>query len=192
MLYQGNLLSKTLVIGVVVLFVGVSLSSAVSINAKSAMDHEQSEECRECNEVSDADLIKVERLLERVEIYSKLLMVLSKNNPEIKENYENLADMISILNTLNSKESICNWLEDKWYDIMFNIGPYYAGLWYVYFYYKHKFILSFIPFSIAMMYVSLTWLIWIIYDIIGCFDIPQKIEFDFRPALKSYNIGGLI
>ena len=52
---------------------------------------------RDCgyNSVSNTDLIKVERLLNRVEVYSKLLLVLSRCNPEIQEEIEELLDIIN-------------------------------------------------------------------------------------------------
>jgi hypothetical protein len=79
------------------LFIGVSVSSAVSVDTKSTISNNESDECRECNEVSDADLIRVERLLDRVEVYSKLLLVLSRYNPELKEISDELSNGISTL-----------------------------------------------------------------------------------------------
>jgi hypothetical protein len=100
---------KTIVISIILLLVGVSVSTAISVDTKSTKSNNQNEDCRECNEVSDADLVRVERLLNRVEVYSKLLLVLSKFNPEIKEEYEGLSKRISTLSSLKlGYENICN------------------------------------------------------------------------------------
>jgi hypothetical protein len=90
---QKRLYYKTLAIGIILLFLGVSVSSAISIDTKSTITNIQSEECKECNEVSKSDLVIVERLLNRVEVYSKLLLVLSNNNPEIREKCEELSNI---------------------------------------------------------------------------------------------------
>jgi hypothetical protein len=62
----------------------------------------------DCKEVSKSDLIHVERLLDKVEVYSKLLLVMSRQNPEIRELNEDLSNMISPLNTLDLNDLICN------------------------------------------------------------------------------------
>ena len=98
-----KLCKKSIVISIILLFVGVSASSAVSVDTKSTISNNQNEECRECNEISDADLVKVERLLNRVEVYSKLLLVLSRHNPELREICEELSNGITTL-----KESLKN------------------------------------------------------------------------------------
>ena len=69
-----------------------------------------------CNEVSKSDLVKVERLLNRIEVYSKLLLVLARYNPEVLEDYEELSNMISTLKTLGLKDLIC--------DLLWNIHLY--------------------------------------------------------------------
>jgi hypothetical protein len=88
---------QLIVISIILLLVGVSISSAISVDTKSTISDKDREECRECNEVSDADLIRVERLLDRVEVYSKLLLVLSRHNPELREISEELSKDISKL-----------------------------------------------------------------------------------------------
>ena len=95
---MNNISKKSIVISIILLLVGVSLSSAISVDTKSTISNNESEECKECNEISNADLVKVERLLDRVEVYSKLLLVLSRHNPEIKEISEELLNEIIIVN----------------------------------------------------------------------------------------------
>jgi hypothetical protein len=91
---------KTLVIGIILLFIGVSVSSAISVDNKPIVSLDESEECIECRELSNAELVKVKQLINRVEVYSKLLMVLSNYNPEIKDECEEISDKISTLDGL--------------------------------------------------------------------------------------------
>jgi hypothetical protein len=92
---KKGLYCKVFAVGIIVLFVGVSVSSAISVDTHSVIENE--EECKECNEVDNADLIIVERLLDRVEVYSKLLLVLSNHYPELIYLNEELSNVISTL-----------------------------------------------------------------------------------------------
>jgi len=64
------------------LFVGVSVSSGISIDNKPSISQDESEDDCRCNEISDADIVKLEKQLDRLEVYSKLLLVLPSNNPK--------------------------------------------------------------------------------------------------------------
>jgi hypothetical protein len=168
---KRNLFGKGLVVGIVVLFIGVVVQPAYAVDTKQSIDDNMSEDCKECNEVSDANLIKLKSLLNRIEQRTKLLLVLSKNNPEIKDNYDKLADTISKLNTLGLREAICIWLSAIIIDIMFNILPYYLELIYEY-WMAYRFILSFLTSCIFMMYVGLWATAYTIYlYILKCGDI---------------------
>ncbi len=89
-----------LAIGIVVLFIGVGIHPAFAVNTKQSMINKVSVEDCGCGEVSDTDLVKVERLLDRVEVYSKLLLVLSKHNPELREMSEELSNQLANINKL--------------------------------------------------------------------------------------------
>ena len=109
-----NICKKSIVISIILLLVGVSVSSALSVDTKSTISNNKSKECRECNEISDSDLIRVERLLNRVEVYSKLLLVLSRYNPKLREISGELYYEISFLKeefTNDRYPLICNVLE---------------------------------------------------------------------------------
>jgi hypothetical protein len=84
------LLYKSLVVGVVVLFIGVGIQPAFAITP-------DSEENCNCKKLNDSELVKVERLLNKVEVYCKSLLVLSKYNPETKDEIEELSEKISTL-----------------------------------------------------------------------------------------------
>ena len=98
--------SKILALSIIFLFIGVSFSSSVSVDTQS-INVESEDDCG-CNEVSDTDLILVERLLNRVEVYSKVLVVLSKHYPELREISEELSRIISISDLYNNNRPLCN------------------------------------------------------------------------------------
>ena len=92
-----NLLSKTLVIGIIFLFIGVSVSSAISIDAKSTISNNESVEDCGCQDVSSQHLVRLERLLDRLEVSTKILLLLSKHNPEIAEKCQEMFDRITTI-----------------------------------------------------------------------------------------------
>lgn len=102
-----KLCNTAIIIIIILLFLGVSVSSAISIDTKSATSNNKGEECRSCRIASKSDLIKAESLLGIVEVYSKLLLVLSKYNPEIEYLYNDLQKLIKP----NESEFICEILE---------------------------------------------------------------------------------
>lgn len=93
-----NHLGKILATVIIVLFIGVSFSSAISIDTKPSISTKESIEDCGCNEVSDADIVKLEKQLNVLEIYSKLLLVLSKDNLELNEKYEKYLDLLQSIN----------------------------------------------------------------------------------------------
>jgi len=75
--------------------VGVHITTTRSNNLKSNNE----DDCG-CNEVSDADIVKIERLLDRVTFCSNLLSTLLKHVPEIKKQYYGLLHRINKLNNV--------------------------------------------------------------------------------------------
>ena len=94
---MNTICKKTLVIGIILLFAGVSASSAISVDTKPVISQDKSEECIECRELSNAELVKVKQLVNRVETYSKLLLVLARDNPELNDISEEFSKEISTL-----------------------------------------------------------------------------------------------
>ena len=97
---QRNHTRGILAIGIVVLFIGVGIHPAFAVNTKQSMVNKVSVEDCGCGEVSDTDLVKVDRLLDRVDVYNKLLLVLSKHHPELREMSEELSNQLSNINKL--------------------------------------------------------------------------------------------
>ena len=80
---MNTICKKIHVIGIILLFVGVSVSSAISIDNKPKISQDENEEDCRCNEVSDADIVKLEKQLVRLGRHSKLLLVLSDSTKNI-------------------------------------------------------------------------------------------------------------
>ena len=73
-------LVKTLALGIVVLFIGVSIQpSIVSESVTNSYDNENNCNCRP---ISSRNLIRIDRNLDRLESFTKIFLLLSKRNSE--------------------------------------------------------------------------------------------------------------
>ena len=77
------------------LMLTVLLTSVVSAN--------EVEDCNCKPTISDLQVVRIERLLNKVKIYTNFISLLSKNNPEIKEKCEELSNMIITLKEINKE-----------------------------------------------------------------------------------------
>ena len=128
MLKTSNMVYKTLVIGVIVLFIGVGIQPAIAVDIKTTISNNQNEDCKSCDEVSESDLIKIEKLLNKVDVYSKLLLLLSKYNSELRELSEELSNQLSNINKLYDEFNI-NILQQFKRPICFILEPLFAIIW---------------------------------------------------------------
>jgi len=105
-----DLLSKTLVVGVIVLFIGVAVQPAFAdVSNTSVSDNDDG--CNLCaKKVSKQHLTLIESLLNRLEKYDNQLLVLSKQYPEFEEKYQLVKEEISTLKELNGEGNFCNLL----------------------------------------------------------------------------------
>ncbi len=112
---KKNLLGKILALGIIVLFIGAGIYPAfakVSITTNSEIN----KDC-ECQPVDNLHFIKVRRLLNRLDFYSNILLVLSKHNPEVTKIYEELYNRISPLKEINNDRPICDILEKIYFSL---------------------------------------------------------------------------
>ena len=168
-----NICKKTLAVSIILLFIGISIPSAISIDSKPIISKDESEdECWNCKEVNDRQLVVLEKQINRLEVYTKLLLVLSKHNPDLAEEYEDSSNDIKTLKELNeelktdiiSQDSsfICDTLES----IM--IYAQNMMMYYIYKFGEAGIILSFFYLGLSMLYFSI-WLISAkIGEILGC------------------------
>jgi len=117
---QNSIVKKSLVAGIIVLFIGVGIQPAfaneISINRPS----ENKEDCG-CQVADNFDIVRLERLLDRLKGYTKTLLFLSKNNPkiagkcqELSDGINKIADKYEELKTVSTKDDypiICDILE---------------------------------------------------------------------------------
>jgi hypothetical protein len=152
---------KSIVISIILLLIGVSVSSAISVDTESTISNNQSEECRECNKVDDRQLVVLEKQIDRLEVYSKLVLVLSKHHPEITEMSMKLSELTNV------NRPLC--------ELVLNIGinfinkfEYYVELA-GYFYNESREVLGYLCTLLALFYYGLSFYIGIIYyDILKC------------------------
>ena len=102
---------EILITGIICLFIGVGIQPAfanenISINRTSS---ENIEDCN-CQDADNYDIVRVksllnkaERMLKRVEIFTKLIPILSKNNPEVIEDCEELSNRINAFKEINER-----------------------------------------------------------------------------------------
>ena len=101
-----NISKKSITCSIILLFIGVSISSGISVDTETT----QVEECG-CNEVDTKHLQFLERQLNRIDRYSKLLLVLSRYNPELKEISGGLSNKIIIFKENLDGRPVCDMLE---------------------------------------------------------------------------------
>jgi hypothetical protein len=106
----NKLSKKGLAIVVISFFIGIAVNPALAEN-ESYLNHNHKSEMN-CNCQADNDLVfvKLNVMLLRLEIYSKILLVFFKHNSELVENLEKILDVIEI-NRFSRSPLICEFLE---------------------------------------------------------------------------------
>ena len=108
---ERNMLKKALVVGIIFLFIGVSVQPVFAKNTIKTTISETLEDC-ECQPVSNHNFdrleklsIRTEKLLNRAKIFTHIVAILSKNNPEIsKDKFVELSNRITTLKEINEKQ----------------------------------------------------------------------------------------
>jgi hypothetical protein len=88
------------VAGITILFLGISIQSAIAVNPNSTNNEE---DCSICLKVSKTHLVRLKRLLNRLETLNNKLSLISKYNPEVVEKYQELSDRITALKEMNNE-----------------------------------------------------------------------------------------
>ena len=176
---KGNMFRKGLVVGIIFLFIGIGVQPAFAVEITNI--RQSSDDIDDCN-CKVADNYKLEKYknqIGKLESYSKLLLSLSKNNPEVKVQYQELLNDIDlfeeIYDDLENSYSvngrpICDKLCDMYWTFNHRGSDY--GELGVHYQYEGKWILSLIYFSIFMGHVLLMGIVWKLYLILGCDTVP--------------------
>ena len=100
---------EILIIGIICLFIGVGIQPAFAVDISNDTTTENVEDCN-CQVADDYDIVRVksllnraERLINRVELYTKLITTFSKDNAEVKEDCEELSDEINTFREMNEE-----------------------------------------------------------------------------------------
>ena len=95
---KERMLSKGLAVGVILLFIGISIQPAIAVNPIS-IDSE--EDCDICPSVSKKHMIGLKSLINRGETLNNKLSVVSKHSSEVTDKYQELSDRIITLKEMN-------------------------------------------------------------------------------------------
>jgi hypothetical protein len=105
---KKELLIKTFVISIVFLFIGVSFQPVFAVDNKSSTDNIKNENDCDCETVSDVQLIRIDKLLNTLEFYTKKLSFLFKDNTRFIEKCKELSKSISRIRVMNNEpELLC-------------------------------------------------------------------------------------
>ncbi len=107
---QNKLCKKGLVLATIFLFIGVGIHSAFAVETKSPLVNKQGNKDCGCDVDNNLLYIKSKRGLLELEIYSKILLVLFKDNIDAVEICEEILDIINS-NRLLRHSIICKFLE---------------------------------------------------------------------------------
>ncbi len=165
-----NLYCKILAIGIIVLCIGVGIQPVFAVDTKQSIVKKESVEDCGCEEIDSRHLVRFERQLNRWEVYSKVLLVLSKYNPELREIREELTIEISKLTEIFEEFKLISTLTDSpLCDWVLSICYYY---WDRFEYYINlpieNYYELFLYFGLATIYFCFSKIFAIIYFQLGC------------------------
>jgi len=90
-----DLLSKTLVVGIIVLFIGVGIQPAFAVTPDIS---DSEDDCNLCaKKVSKQHIDRIINLIDRIEKYDNQLSIISKYYPGLLEKYQELSEIYKII-----------------------------------------------------------------------------------------------
>ena len=122
MVKTSSMVYKTLVVVIIVIFIGVGIQPAYTVNVSNHISDSE-DDCNLCPKVREQHLVLIKSLLNKTENYDSQLSVLSNPNHELDDIYQDFFYRILEQNQLvrnyeqnksNGRESICNLL---WFHI---------------------------------------------------------------------------
>jgi hypothetical protein len=102
---KRSLLIKTLVVGVLFLFLGFGIQPVFAVRPTSSNNKE---DCSICHPVNKQSLFLIESFIHKLETLDNKLSLLSKFNPDVEEIYPKVSERISILHNLIGNGNFCD------------------------------------------------------------------------------------
>lgn len=107
---QKSMFGKGVVIGVIAIFILVGIQPAFAIEITNTKTSSENIEDCNCQVDNDFDIVRVksllnraERSLNRVEIFTRFIPILIKDNPEVLEDCEELSEKITTFREMNEE-----------------------------------------------------------------------------------------
>jgi hypothetical protein len=105
-----------LAIGIICLFVGLGIHPAFAVDTRQSMVNKAREEDCGCKELDDKQLVVLEKQLNRLDVYSKLLLVLTSQYPELKGMLYRISIFTGMIKkltdmTFRQRSVICDFLD---------------------------------------------------------------------------------
>jgi hypothetical protein len=92
-------MKKSIVIGIICLFIGVSFQSVIAEETNTPIKRNQNEDCG-CEHFDNLQLERIGVLIDRLKVYSKFLLLSSRNYPVV---YDICLETSNELNTISEK-----------------------------------------------------------------------------------------
>lgn len=104
---RNNCYKKELVIGVIVLFVGMSFQPVFAVKNRVTTDNiEMIEDC-DCQELDSQNLVRVKLLMNYLKFVTNILIKRFGHIPEVKEKCQEVVDLISSSSSFSNPIIIC-------------------------------------------------------------------------------------
>jgi hypothetical protein len=91
---KHNVFYKTLVIGVIVLFIGIGIQPAIANNVSITKASESEDDCDICPTITNRNLARVKSMVNKIENNDNSLSLLSKQCPKIAVKYQEISNKI--------------------------------------------------------------------------------------------------
>jgi len=98
---KNNLLGKTIILGIIVLFIGAGVYPAFAVEIKSTMINNKNDEDCGCDVKIEYKQVIAERLIEKLEIYLNNKFLKTSSIPGFEDEFND------IINAFNSDRPIC-------------------------------------------------------------------------------------
>jgi hypothetical protein len=99
--------SKILIIGVILLFIGVGIQPAFSIEPEFPVANIEKEEDCDCQKVDISDSFMVKLWLNKLKVFNNIILLKFGHIPEIEENCNDIFNFINSYYPLSDGEIVC-------------------------------------------------------------------------------------